>query len=177
MGSFKPLLSYDNERTFIEKIIDEFLDFGCSEIVVVVNEEIYNNAWDKVLSKLDSKVNVIINDKLEFERFYSIKLGLTELKNKKNCFIHNCDNPFVNQEILRSVFENKIPDGYVSPSFDKQGGHPVLISEPIINSIINSAKNDANFKDVINSFPCKRININIKDILTNINTVSEYQQM
>ncbi len=177
MKSFKPLLSFDKDRTFIEKIIDEFFEFGCSEIVVVVNEELYNNELGKSLSKIESKVVVIINDKLEFERFYSIKLGLKKLKTKEYCFIHNCDNPFINQEIISTVFENKISDGYVSPTFNNQGGHPILISEPIINKIIQSTENDSNFKDIINLFHCKKVNINSKDILANINTESEYQKI
>nr|NQU91297.1 NTP transferase domain-containing protein [Bacteroidota bacterium] len=177
MKSFKPLLTFDKERNFIEKIVDEFLEFGCSEIIVVVNEKLYNNPWIKVLSERASKVSVIINNKLEFERFYSIKLGLNKLRTKKYCFIHNCDNPFINQEIITTVFENKISDGYVSPIYNNQGGHPILISEPIIKSIIHSTENDSNFKDVINLFPCRKVNIDTKDILTNINTESQYHQL
>ncbi len=177
MRSYKPFLSFDSKRTFIEKIIDEFIDFGCDEIIVVVNEDIYNNSWDSVLSKLDTKVKVIINDKLENERFYSIKLGLKELNDNKNCFIHNCDNPFINQKILTTVFKNKISEGYVVPTYNNHGGHPVLISEPIINYIVSSTEDNANFKDVINTFPSKKINIDTKDVLTNINTESEYQQI
>jgi len=177
MKTFKPLLKFDKEKTFIEKIVGEFLEFGCSEIIVIVNEEIYAMAWDKILSKMGSKVKIIVNDKLEFERFYSIKLGLEKLKNKHYCFIHNSDNPLLDQSILRTIFSNKISDGYVSPSFNNQGGHPVLISEPIISSIIQSNRNDSNFKDILNSFACKKVNLTNDNILVNINTEKEYKQL
>lgn len=176
MDSYKPLLKFDNDRTFIEKIVDEFLNFGCNEIIVVVNEEIYNNAWDNILSKFESKVSVIINKRLHFERFYSIKLGLGKLKSRQASFIHNCDNPFINQSILSTIFKNRISEGSVSPVYNNIGGHPILISKPIIERIIHSKENDANFKDVIHLFPSKKINIDDKDVLTNINTQLEYQE-
>ena len=176
MGSFKPLLKFNEGITFIEKIVIEFLDFECDEIVVVVNEEIYNSVWNDILSKFEPKVSVIINNSLDLERFYSIKLGLSKLKNKHTCFIHNCDNPFINQNILTSIFKNRTPDGYVKPTFNNHGGHPILISEPIINRIIQSTENDANFRDVLNSFPSKKINIETKAVLTNINNQLEYQR-
>lgn len=67
MKTYKPLLRFDKNRTFIEKIIDEFLNFGCNQIVVVTNREIYNEV-NKLLSEKGSHVSVIINDKLEIER-------------------------------------------------------------------------------------------------------------
>jgi molybdenum cofactor cytidylyltransferase len=176
MRSFKPLLRFDEDRTFIEKIVGEFLDFGCSEIVIIVNDELYEQAWDDIFSKLDSGVSVIINDQLSFERYYSIKLGLQSLQNCEYCFIHNCDNPFVDQKIITALFKNKIGNGYVSPTFNKQGGHPILISEPIIKSIIHSKGNDSNFRDVLNPFTSKKISIDTQDILANINTELQYQQ-
>lgn len=176
MDSYKPLLRFDNGRTFIEKIVHEFLNFGCGEIIVVVNEEIYNDAWDNILSKFDSKVNVIINRRLHFERFYSIKLGLEKLKNRQASFIHNCDNPFINQGILSAIFRNRFSEGSVSPVYNNSGGHPILISKPIIENIIHSKENDANFRDIIHLFPSKKINIDDKDVLTNINTQLEYRE-
>jgi len=176
MKTYKPLLKFDKTRTFIEKIVDEFLNFGSKQIIVVVNQEIYNEIC-KLLSKKSSAVCIVVNDKLEFERFYSIKLGLNKITEKTYCFIHNCDNPFINQKILTTIFENKISDGYVSPTFNIRGGHPILISKPIINNIVHSFKNDANFKEVISGFPVKKIDINNENILVNVNTQSDYQNI
>ncbi len=176
MKTYKPLLKFDKNQTFIEKIVDEFLNFGCNQIVVVTNREIYNEV-NKLLSKKGSRVSVIINDKLEFERFYSIKLGLNKIKEKTYCFIHNCDNPFINQQILSTVFKNKISGGYVCPIFNEKGGHPVLISKPIISTIVNTIDNDENFRDIISNFPINKVKINTKNILININTKSDYQQI
>ncbi len=176
MKTYKPLLKFDKKQTFIEKIVDEFLNFGCNQIIVVTNHEIYNEV-NQLLSEKGTHVSVIINDKLEFERFYSIKLGLNEIKEKTYCFIHNCDNPFINQQILSTVVKNKIPNGFVCPIYNKKGGHPVLISKPIINTIVNTINNDENFRDIINHFPISKVKINTKNILININTRSDYQQI
>ena len=177
MQSFKPLLPFDKERSFIEKIVDEFVDFGCNEIIVVINKDIYKVSKDTVLKKLERQVEIIINENLDYGRYYSIKLGLQKLKNKEYCFIHNCDNPLINQEILSGIFSHKFSGGYVSPVYDDHGGHPVLISKVMIKRIIESEENAANFREVIQSFPLKKININTKDILANINTINDYNQL
>ncbi len=102
---------------------------------------------------------------------------MKKIPNTENCFIHNSDNPFINQEILNKVYTNKKNDGYVSPTYNGRGGHPILISKPIIEKIINSSENNSNFRDIINKFPSKKIEINNKEILTNINTKSEYNKL
>jgi len=37
MKTYKPLLKFDKNQTFIEKKVDEFLNFGCNQIIVVTN--------------------------------------------------------------------------------------------------------------------------------------------
>lgn len=175
MNSYKPLLKFDEDRNFIEKIIDEFAEFGCKQVVVVVNEEIFLSEWNKTLSERAPGVSIILNDKLHLERYYSVKSGLKELEACDFCFIHNCDNPFIDQKILSAVFEKRIPDGYVSPVYNQKGGHPVLVSEPIINLIAESSEDDSNLREILSLFHCRKVNFDSEVILRNINTKKEYR--
>ncbi len=176
METPKLFLKFDQKRTFIEKIVDEFLDFGCQQIALVVNQDNYDFSCNLFYKNAD-KVHVVLNDRLDFERFFSIKLGSITLVNCSFCFIHNCDNPFINQEILTDIYNKKENDFFVQPTYKSHGGHPILISKSIINNIVNSKQNDTNLKEFLSAFQVKRVEIENENILLNINTQAEYQHI
>lgn len=175
MRTYKPLLKFNDSQTFIEKIVYEFQTFGCKKIIVVVNKNFYEEV-NHLFLKSESIVKVIINDNLDLERFYSIKQGLNQVSESDYCFIHNADNPFLNQDILELIFSRKKSDGYTYPDFKDRGGHPIIISKPVIDYITNVAGNNANFKDIIHRFPAIKVDVVSENILFNINTIEEYQQ-
>lgn len=170
MKSPKPFLMFDSERRFIDKIIDEYKDLGIIHIVVVVNKSIVE------LLKPKDDILICINEHLEYERYYSIKLGLEKIGKCDFCFIQNIDNPFVNQLILNKLYGNKINSGCTIPVYNDKGGHPVLLSVEVINKILTAKEMNLNFKDVLNEFPNKRIEVEDESILININSIEEYQK-
>jgi len=174
MHSPKQFLKFDKERTFLEKIIDEYNTFGCCEIVLVTNSEI---DWKNNLSyKPSDKVTTVINNHLEHERYYSIKLGLSKISKSEFCFIQNIDNPFVTPNLLETLFQNRNKEGYVSPRYKGKGGHPILLGENIINDIKSVKEKDLNFRTILNNYKCLKVDTENPEILVNINTNEDYQK-
>lgn len=171
----KPFLPFNSNITFIEKIVLEYQSFKCSEIVIVLNEELNKQTWDKILSKFSSKISIIFNHHSNFGRFYSIQLGAKSLQNVTQCFIQNIDNPFIDQDLLDKIHATRDNSGYVVPVYKEKGGHPVLISSNIIESIIGEKNIYINFKEILKKFNRKSISIENKKILANINTIEEYR--
>lgn len=170
MNSPKAFLKYDLNRRFIDKIIDEYRNIGISKIVVVVNK---NNVEQLNLS---DDITVCINEHLEFERFHSIKLGLEKIDDCDFCYIQNIDNPFVNDVILRNLYYKRNINGGTIPVYKEKGGHPVLIGADVMKRIKESNGSILNFKEILNEFPCNRIEIDDESILTNINTPEDYKK-
>ncbi len=174
MGTPKAFLLYDEGKniTFIDKIIAEYQKFGCAEIIVVFNEAnvglIRNNGTNKVI--------VAINPAPELGRFYSLQIGISKVQKSNFIFVQNCDNPFVNQEILMKLFENRKKNAYISPVYNNRGGHPIIISREIFTKILTEMSKNQNLKTFLQPFERKNVFINESKILANINTQDEYNK-
>ena len=170
----KALLSFDARQTFIEKITGIYFQWGCSEIILVVNQEVA--ALVKQLELMPPGVSLIINEHLEWERFYSLKLGLEAVKSSGYCFFQNADNPFIDHEVLTALFENKSDDAFVSPVFGGKGGHPVLLNRKNMDLIRTYHVNDGNLKSVMSTMDCKKVEMPDSKVLININSPEEYER-
>ncbi len=170
----KPFLLWNDKLTFIEKIIQEYKNYGCEHIITVLNTGGLDFYYQKKYDFLND-INIIINKHPEYERFYSVKSGLKALNKKIPCFIQNVDNPFVNLKILNELYKNKINKGYVVPCFLNKGGHPVLLGENIIEPILSEKKNE-NLKVVLSKFERKNVSVKDEKILININTQEDYDK-
>ncbi|HEX7412879.1 MAG TPA: NTP transferase domain-containing protein [Bacteroidia bacterium] len=175
MNSPKPFLKYGN-RAFIEKIIGEFSTCNFSEIVVVLNHELLGAVNEENVSKISGKCIVVKNDNPEMGRYHSIKLGINKIIGADFCFIHNVDNPFVSSSLIKELYKNRNENGYTLPVYKDRGGHPVLLSKKIIETIHEDILTLATLKDVLKNFNRKELVVNDERILININTPEEYQQ-
>src|ERR1035437_3004531 len=97
MGTPKAFLPFDENTTFLGKISSTYLKWGCNEIVVVINKALAKKV--RFTGEQAKTVTFVVNDHLEFERFYSVKLGLQKMTKSDFCFIQNVDNPFLTQNI------------------------------------------------------------------------------
>jgi CTP:molybdopterin cytidylyltransferase MocA len=174
MKTLKALLSFDKHRSFLGKIISTYHNWGCNEIVVVTNDKA------AVLLKRSvpgiGNVTLVINDHLEYERFYSVKLGLGAIRSSSFCFIQNVDNPFIDSQILDLLYQHRSTEKYVSPVFGNKGGHPVLLNRENMNRICNWNENSANFKDVLNTMESLNVEMPDDRVLININSPAEYKR-
>lgn len=172
MGHPKALLRWDDSANFLEHIIREFEQAGCCSIVCLINE-ITEPYFGKI--RVPNNVKFLINHHPDKGRFYSIRTGLIELTDSPFCFIHNVDNPFVNIDIIRKLLSKINPDSWCSPVFKGQGGHPVLISKPIIGNILDTENTETRLSDILNQFPKIKVEMDNDFVLRNINTSEDYK--
>jgi len=169
----KAFLKFDKNRTFLEKITNAYIEAGIDDIILVINASSLNNENKIILSHLGKKIILINNKNPEKGRLFSIKLGLSTLNNSKGCFIQNIDNPFVNSELLIKMIPLVKINSYVSPTFNKRGGHPILISKSIYDTIIEINDVSATLRNKLERFN-KVILPSNENVLININTINDY---
>ena len=173
MGSPKFALPFNKNSSFLEEIINQYNSFGCKKIVVVLNGEGISYIHKQAI-KFSNNVVFVTNSHLEWERFYSIKLGIENLSNDFPVFIHNVDNPFVNQDVLSKLFSNSTAN-FIAPIYQGSGGHPILLSEKVGDKILSEKKNDIILSDFLKRFKKTTVEVNDKNILVNINTLKGYK--
>lgn len=170
MGKQKYNLTFSEEYTFLEHIIHVYRRFVVSELVLVVNE-----SFESETLQYEEKIKIVVNDKIEYGRFYSVQLGLKQLENTST-FIQNIDNPFVNAGLLMSLKNGIGLADFAVPVYKGRGGHPVLLSSEVIESIVNDFKNTSHFNDVLKSFNRQDVYVNDPYIGVNINTPEDYRK-
>ncbi len=175
MGTPKAFLPFDENTNFLEKISSTYLQWGCSEIVVVTNTALAEKIRFK--DELAGKVTCVINDHPEFERFYSVKLGLKEMTKSDFCFLQNVDNPFLTCNILDNLYRARSNEAYVVPTFNEKGGHPILLNRKTMLYLSSFPDNTANLRKVLSEMPCKKIMEQDSHILVNINESEEYERL
>ncbi len=172
MGRPKFALLMPNGATFLENIIDQYSDFGCREIVVVLNHEGIDLIKERPLNN-PSQIKIVLNPHPKFGRFYSIKTGIEQVESGYT-FIQNIDNPYAKKEILEHLYNSKKEADVVKPVYNGKGGHPVLISKQIMDYILQEKKLDINLKEVLNNFSTKKVKVKDDTVLLNINTHPDY---
>ena len=175
MGVLKPFLKWDKQTTFLEKIILEYKLNSINEIVVVLNNEGYKQIKNEIPGIVNS-INIIINETPEKGRMSSLKLGLKNLSMPTSCFIQNVDNPFVTKELLNTMNIITEPDTYIVPVYQGKGGHPILLGKEIINNISLIDDSISDLRILLKNFKRIEVETNDKNILVNINTLSDYQK-
>ncbi len=174
-GKPKPFLLFDKCSSFLEKIVRVYLEFGCHNIIIVMNQnhsEILCRTFSELFRTL---TKVVYNSKPELGRFYSLKLGADSVLNSDYCFIQNIDNPFTDIDTLQKLYDNRKKDAYVSPVHLNIGGHPILMPCMIIDEIRKETNIDLNTKEFLNQFKKLIVNIDNDKILANINTPEDYE--
>ena len=174
-GMPKPFLSFDSNSSFLEKIVSVYQEFGCCDVVLVMNQKHSPLFCSTIPELFRSKIKIIYNSRTELGRFYSIKLGVDSLTDSDYCFIQNIDNPFTDTNILKLLFESREENSYVSPAHLNKGGHPILLPRMIISKIREEKNIERNTKEFLNQF--NKINVGVKNdkVLANINTPEDYE--
>ncbi len=90
MGKPKPLLPFDKQRNFLQKICAEYLKFGCCEIVIVTHNLVFQEINDKKI-ELSKLIKIIVNQHVDCDRFLSLQLGIANLETTNSLFIQNID--------------------------------------------------------------------------------------
>ena len=171
MGTPKALLKWDESVSFLEKIVAEYTNAGCTQIICMVNPT--TEALCKELN-LPKFAKLVINPNPELGRFSSIKIASQEVKNSDFCFIQNVDNPFVSADIIEKIWAKRDSNSWCSPIYKGKGGHPVLLPQVIIQEINKNNNLDITLHDILTPFQRINIEVDTDTILKNINTPEEY---
>ena len=176
MGMSKAFLPYDANRTFLEKIVSEYLTFGCAPVGVVLNKQ-GMELYEKMQPRHKDKITAILNPAPEKERFFSVQTGLKALNFKGSVFLHNVDNPFLTRDILEALASASKENIYVVPTYHEDGGHPILLSQEIVKALIETSDYEQNLRVFLESYDQIPVPVNNPDILANINSPQEYERL
>jgi molybdenum cofactor cytidylyltransferase len=175
MGSHKALLMFDQRYNFIQQIVSKYAEVGISKIVVVVNKDNIDLIRSSLNATEFGNVQLVLNEHPEWERFYSVKCGLEKVVEFDNCFIHNCDNPFVSMAVIRKLMEGFRENTLIVPEFEGKRGHPVLLSRNIIQAALYPQEKSSNLRSFLGKFKSTIISVDTKNILYNINSNQDYK--
>jgi len=176
MGVPKFSLRFNANTTFLENIINQYLGFGCDEIIVVFNPDGVSFLKQLQLT-FSPKVKIVINHHPEWERFYSLKLGAKGLNYINHTFVSNIDNPFVNPKVLETLALSSEKVDYVYPTFNSRGGHPFLISDRIIDDLNSEPKDEMHLKEFLGRYSKCAVEVDDDMVLANVNTDEEYRRL
>ena len=173
MGTHKALLKFDLQKTFLQKITETYLLVGIEQVIVVVNSELYKliNNSNPALSE---KVLLVINDRPELGRFYSLQNGVSLVPKGNSCFFQNIDNPFTTEKLMRELIIHKDEADVILPAFQKKTGHPVLINPSVVLEINSVRDYEVRIDEFLNQFTGKEIESPDPKILLNINSPDDY---
>ncbi|MBI9037430.1 MAG: NTP transferase domain-containing protein [Bacteroidales bacterium] len=171
----KAFLKWNKDLSFLEYLCSIYSNAGCKQIIVVLNQE-----GEKYFSEnnylLADNCKIVINTKVEFGRFYSLRQGLMSLAKNQAVFVQNIDNPFINENLLNKMINNCPRDGYSVAGFKGKRGHPIFLSKKTIFDIISETNNETNLRRFLSAFPAKIINSDDERVLLNINNNEEYRE-
>ena len=173
MGIPKFLLKHPKGETFLAHLVTVYYQSGIGEIVVVVNTADFKKYQEHFI-KLPQGVRIVQNPSPEQGRMHSIRLGVQAFTHNGPCFIHNIDNPFVEEVLLEQLLDHLKENDYVAPVFENRGGHPLLLSEKMMTVLIQRSNTFGDLRQVLNSFTGKRVEVEFKEVVLNLNTVEEY---
>jgi molybdenum cofactor cytidylyltransferase len=174
MGVEKLALPFDGQHSFVSRILQSYQIFGCNSIVLVVNHR-GEKAINKALAGNAAGFELAVNPFPERGRLSSLKAGLERLNQGVYAFIHNVDNPFVNQELLGKMLSLSEKADYIVPAWEGRGGHPVLLSPHVIADIKKVASDSKPLYQILSKYKRTVVEAKHANVLLNVNTPNDYQ--
>lgn len=160
-------------KTFVRKIAETYSRTEI-KICLVINKEYAEGTWKSSFEDIKALVSVVEKTDSSYGRFHSLKLGIKNLLNCDFIFIQNADNPFVDDETIETLKQNKNSFGYTQLICNGKKAHPVLVSKKVAEKINDISNEDFNLRDVLKKFPKREAETNNQGSLANINTQVDY---
>lgn len=184
IGRQKMLLPW-GKATILERVIDNVLLSGVSEVVVVLGykaEEMRGRLEPNLAANPNrSKVKIIINPLFEEGISSSLIRGVEALG--RDCdatMVVLGDQPQIGPEIMRKIIKSFASHNksIAIPSFKGQKGHPVIIDLKFKQEILN-LKGDIGAREVVKSYPedILEVDISSQEIIRDIDTLQDYEEI
>lgn len=174
MGQCKFFLEFKNGKSFIEALLDAAFLFAFDKTTIVVNSNYLNDLIFRIGNKhWFHKIQIIENTQYTLGRFYSLKLGLGANFGIEYFFVSNADSPYLPLPVLTGLFSNRKNASVIIPTYQNQGGHPVLFNRMVANNLLLC--NDSSvLSNELKRFKRYKVAFNDDSILRNINTPDDY---
>ncbi len=150
MGEPKALLMFEG-RTIINRIVGQYLRGGVSEVIVVVNPEIYERVKKSLLKRIPENVKVVINENYKKGMFSSIQKGVTEAK-FDNILLGLVDNPLIDAKIISTLIKSFENQWILIPTYMGKKGHPVIFGREAKEEIIKAPIENTMMRDIFHKF-------------------------
>lgn len=169
MGTDKALLNHPRGGTFAEFLVSGYLLAGCDPVVLVVHPGIVSHAGT-IPGAL-----VVVNDDPGAGRGRSVRLGLAAVPSGRFCFLHNIDNPFLDDALAKKLLAAALPGHSTVPVYRDRGGHPVLLGTRVADEI-RAATPDRVLREILSGYPRTEVDWPNPAILLNLNTPESYRE-
>jgi molybdenum cofactor cytidylyltransferase len=163
-------------ETFLQKITTEYFHSGIRNSCLVINEEYCGGVWKKNLDAVEPMLSEVEKTSGRLSRFHSVKLGVRNMTTYDFVFLQNADNPFVDRKIIEGLIRFRNPYGYSQVMCNGESGHPVLLSQKIVQHLNRMEDRDYNLREVLKEFPRSEVEVNDAGVLANINTIEDYEK-
>jgi len=177
MGFPKLFLPFNRKQNFGQRLTNEYYKAGCGPIILVLNRCFSQVYYQKRVNALKRHASITINPHPELGRLYSIQLGLKQLRRYHQVIIQNVDNPFIAQadiERLLAHHQHSQAD-YCQPAVNGKGEHPVLVTQPVIQAILEADPTKSTLHDILKPFQGCRMETDSAYFAANINSPEDYK--
>ncbi|MGL1893444.1 MAG: NTP transferase domain-containing protein [Spirochaetaceae bacterium] len=169
MSTWKMLLPFAG-KSLIETTIDNALAV-CERVIVVVGYRSF-----ELIELLGQWENIIIIENKEFKKgmFTSVQTGVSIVKSEY-FFITHGDLPLIPPSIYQKLSKFK-GNKAVFPVFNDKRGHPVLLPQTIIETIL-AEKVDSSMKKLLSIYPTRLVPVNTDGIYMDVDTDENYKNL
>lgn len=171
MGRPKALLEHPEGGTFLEHLAATYRQAGVRQRVLVLNAALIGGPAEAIARA--QGLWVVANNAPWLGKWHSLRLGMSALRDPGHCFVQAVDQPGITAPLLESLSDAARPGGYVVPVHGDRGGHPLLVSRPIIERLLD-LEADLHLQEVLAPFPRTDVPVDDPCILLDINTPEEH---
>lgn len=154
---------------FAERIISSLQQSDIDDYRIIVSQNDFEFAVERF-----GEQQILINPIPDSDMLASVKIGLQQCLNYDGIIIWPVDHPLVETATLKkliAVFQKNL-DRIVKPEIDGRGGHPIILPNAILPTILNDCYY-TNLKEIINqsSLYIHCVKIDDRGVIDNLNTV------
>jgi molybdenum cofactor cytidylyltransferase len=175
MGAFKPLLPF-GEKTVIQSCIDYLRHAGLQTIVVVVG----HRATDIRATVQEPSIRIVENPDPDSEMGQSVARGVEALPADTSAVVIGLvDQPAVSTRVVHSIIEEwKSGSRLIVPTWQDNGGHPVLIDMHFRGELLN-LPNTGGLKSlfITHAADVRRLPVDCPFIARDMDTWDDYSRL
>ena len=180
MGTNKLLLPF-GERTVLARVVSVLQNCPLDEIIIITGHE--REKIEEVTSRHVSQrggLRFVYNPRYAAgEMLSSIQTGLAAIKTDcQAALIALGDQPQIERRSVEQVIAAHEPGAVIIPSFDRRGGHPILIDRACWPEIL-ALPTGASLRDVWHAHPnwLRYTDVDTETILRDMDTPDDYRRM